>query len=283
MEAAFFDVDKTVIAKASMMAFARSFYREGLLSRRALVRGLWTQLLYVRFGADPERLARIRRSVLRITEGWEQERVREIVAASLAAVIPPITYAEAVELIDEHRRHGRRVYLVSASPAEVIEPIARHLGVHDAVASRARIDAAGRYTGEMERYNYGPAKAAILAEVAARDGIDLAGSWAYTDSATDLPMLDAVGHPVAVNPDRALRRIAEERGWETRRFRTAVPLPAGEGSAGTPAPVWVALAVPVVAVAGGTTLLWLRRRPGGVSWPSASWPRRRRDRRGHRG
>jgi HAD superfamily hydrolase (TIGR01490 family) len=278
VDAAFFDVDKTVIAKASMMAFAPSFYREGLIGRRALARGLWTQLLYVRFGASPEQLTRIRESVLTVIRGWEQERVREIVAASLDAVIPPITFAEALDVIAEHRAAGRRVYLVSASPAEVIEPLARHLGVGDAVASHARVDAEGRYTGEMERYAYGPMKAAILAEVAERDGIDLSRSWAYTDSATDLPMLEAVGHPVAVNPDRTLRRVAEERGWEIRRFRTPVVLPDARQSG--PSPVARAALIAPVVVLIGVTLWWRRRPPQGamVSWTSASWRRKNRSR-----
>jgi len=253
VEAAFFDVDKTVIAKASMMAFAPSFYREGLIGRRSLARGMWTQLLYVRFGAGPERLSRIRESVLSLIAGWEQARVRQIVTETLVAVIAPITYADAVGLIDEHRAAGRRVYVVSASPAEVIEPLARHLGADGALASRARVDASGRYTGEMERYAYGPQKAALVREVAAREGIDLSRSWAYSDSATDLPMLEAVGHPVCVNPDRALRGIAEERGWEVRRFRA----PAGPA---TPGPVKALLVPAVLALA--TTAWWWQRRPG---------------------
>lgn len=225
MEAAFFDLDKTVIAKASLMAFGKAFYREGLISRRNLARGLWTQVIYVRLGASAKKLAQIRRTVLEITQGWEQARVREIVAEGLVSVIDPITYPDAVGLIEAHRSASRRIYLVSAAPVEIVEPLARHLGVDEAIASLALVDRDGRYTGEMECYAYGPAKAALIREIADRDGVDLARSWAYSDSATDLPMLEVVGHPVAVNPDRALRRIAQLRDWEILRFSMVTKSP----------------------------------------------------------
>ncbi len=215
--AAFFDLDKTVIAKASLMAFSRQFYREGLLSRRNMASGLWAQLLFLRFGADAATLERLRHRVMRVIAGWEQERVRRIVTDAVSQVIGPITYREAVDLIKEHRAAGRRVYIVSAAPAEIVEPLARHLGVEEAIASRPAVSA-GKYTGQMESYTFGPQKAETMRAVAARDGLDLAASWAYSDSATDVPMLEAVGHPVAVNPERALRRIAHMRGWPVLRF-----------------------------------------------------------------
>ncbi len=231
MEAAFFDLDKTVIAKASMMAFGRPFYREGLISRSTVARGLWTQLIYLHLGASDQKLTRVRESVLSLTKGWEQHRVRQIVADALERVVEPITYAEALELIDAHRAAGRRVYLISASPAEIVEPLGRFLGVDESLASHARIDPDGRYTGEMDVYAYGPYKADLIREVARRDGVDLEASYAYSDSYTDLPMLEAVGHPVAVNPDRVLLRLARERDWEIRSFvlpvrlRDRVPAP----------------------------------------------------------
>jgi HAD superfamily hydrolase (TIGR01490 family) len=221
VEAAFFDLDKTVIARPSMMAFGPAFRREGLINRRALARGLWTQLLYVRFGAGPQRLERIRRSALAITTGWSQDHVSRIVTDTLRAVLEPITYAGAVELIAAHRAAGRRVYVVSAAPAEIVGPVAIHLGAHAAIATQGSVDAEGRYTGYIDQYCYGPAKAALMAQVAGREGIDLSASWAYSDSATDLPMLEVVGHPVAVNPDRTLLRIAAARGWPTLRFDKA--------------------------------------------------------------
>lgn len=218
MEAAFFDLDKTVIDRASIMAFARHFRREGLLSRRSIARGACAQLVYKHRGASERRLEKVRGSVLAITKGWDSRRVRSIVSEALVEAVDPIIYIEARELIEQHIRDGRRVYLVSAAPAEIVEPIAERLGVHRAVASVARVDGEGRYTGELEHYAYGPAKADAVKQIADRDGIDLEGSFAYSDSATDVPMLEAVGHPVAVNPDRRLREIAAERDWEVARF-----------------------------------------------------------------
>jgi HAD superfamily hydrolase (TIGR01490 family) len=218
VEAAFFDLDKTVIARSSMMAFAPSFRRHGLLSRRSMARGAWTQLVYLRWGAGPRRLARIQQSVLALTAGWSRAAVGELVAADIEAAIDPITHAEAVERILEHRAAGRTVVLVSAAPEEIVEPIGRRLGVDHVIASQAIIDADGRYTGRLARYAYGPAKAALIGDLAAERGIDLEASWAYTDSFTDLPMLEVVGHPVVVNPDRPLRRVARMRGWAVERF-----------------------------------------------------------------
>jgi HAD superfamily hydrolase (TIGR01490 family) len=215
--AAFFDLDKTVIAKASLIAFTRPFYREGLVTRRVLARGLWGQVLFVRYGAGAPALERLRRRALALTAGWEQERVKRVVADTLQQVIGPITYKEAVDLIEEHKQAGRQVYIVSAAPEEIVEPLARYLGAEGAIATQAAVSA-GRYTGQLLRYTYGPQKAATIRQIAARDGLDLNRSWAYSDSATDLPMLEAVGHPVVVNPDRALRRIAQMRGWPVLRF-----------------------------------------------------------------
>ncbi|MDQ2725277.1 MAG: HAD-IB family hydrolase, partial [Actinomycetota bacterium] len=178
MQAAFFDVDKTVIARSSMAAFAPAFRRQGLLRRRTLVRGAWTHLVFVRFGAGAKKLARLQRSVLAITAGWDQALVRRVVATELDAVILPVAFTDAIDAIDSHRRAGHRVYLVSAAPEEVVGPLAARLGVDGAIASQAAVDANGFYTGRMDRYVYGPAKAEAVAEFARRDGVVLADSWA---------------------------------------------------------------------------------------------------------
>lgn len=226
-EAAFFDLDKTVIAKASVVAFSRQFYREGLVTRRVLAQGLWAQVMFLRFGAKAKTLERLRHKMLRLTAGWEQEKVRSIVAETLAQVVGPITYRDALDLIDEHKRAGRRVYIVSAAPAEIVEPLADYLGAEEAIASQAAVNS-GRYTGHLLSYTYGPQKAEVIRQIAERDGLDLPNSWAYSDSATDLPMLEAVGNPVAVNPDRALRRIARMKNWPVMTFtELAVVTPSG--------------------------------------------------------
>jgi HAD superfamily hydrolase (TIGR01490 family) len=271
VEAAFFDLDKTVIAKASIMAFANDFRREGLLTRRTLAKGLWLQLVYVHLGAGSRKLNRIRQSVLALTRGWDQDHVRHIVGEKLSSAIDPITFCEAKDLIDEHRWQGRMVYLVSAAPAEIVDPVAQHLGAHGAVASVARIGADGRYTGDLERYAYGHEKAALICHLAGRDGLDLSGSFAYSDSATDLPMLEVVGHPVAVNPDRALRRIAQLRGWEILRFeRLLEPTwPLEAPAAGRTSRIWLgSAAAAAVAAAGGVgAVAWRHRSQWGFGHP----------------
>jgi HAD superfamily hydrolase (TIGR01490 family) len=266
--AAFFDLDKTVIAKASLIAFSRSFYREGLVSRRNLARGLWGQAFFVRFGARASTLERLRLRTLALTAGWEQERVKRIVANTLNQVVGPITYKEAVDLIAEHKGAGRRVYIVSAAPEEIVEPLARYLGAEGAIASQAVVSA-GRYTGQLLRYAYGPQKAATIRQIAERDALDLNESWAYSDSATDLPMLEVVGHPVAVNPDRALRRIAQMRGWPVLRFsEMMVVTPSGHRPL-RPGLVGAAGALVMGALLLGAAVL-VRRRAGSADKPATA-------------
>ncbi len=223
-QAAFFDLDKTVIARASMVAFGRPLYNGGLINRRTVLRALYGQLVYLHLGASDEKLERIREQVLRLTRGWEQARVAEIIEEALEQVVDPIIYAEAADLIDLHRAAGRSVVIVSASPAEIVVPLGRYLGADATIASKTHVDETGRYTGTMEFYAYGEFKAEAMRALAQREGIDLAESYAYSDSYTDLPMLEAVGHPVAVNPDRVLARYAREHGYEIARFVQPVRL-----------------------------------------------------------
>jgi HAD superfamily hydrolase (TIGR01490 family) len=222
--AAFFDLDKTVIAKASMVAFGRPLYHGGLIARRTVLRLLFGQLVYLHLGANEQKLARIRESVLRLTKGWDRDRVREIVGEAIEEIVEPIIFAEAADLIDWHRAEGRLVVIVSASPEEIVTPLSRFLGADACIASRARVDEEGRYTGSMEFYAYGPFKAEAIDALASERAVDLAASYAYTDSYTDLPMLEAVGHPVAVNPDRVLSRYAREHDYEILHFSHPVSL-----------------------------------------------------------
>ncbi len=275
--AAFFDLDKTVIAKASMVAFSGPLHRAGLVSKRMLLRAAWGQLAYAQFGATPAKLAKMRDSVLRLTRGWDQAEISEIVRDTLVEVVEPIVFDEALELMREHREQGRKVFIVSASPEEIVAPLARYLGVDEALATRAELDEHGRYTGRTERYCYGAEKVMAMAEAAERDGIDLAASYAYSDSATDLPMLEAVGHPVVVNPDRELQRAARANGWEVRRFSNRVPL---RERVPMPAPRHAALGGGAVAVALGAGFaarwLWDRRQAPTppASRAASRWPSR---------
>ena len=222
--AAFFDLDKTVIAKSSTLAFGGHLYRAGMLGRRTLLRAAVGHLMYLLFGADEEALDRAREAMLSLTKGWDRAEVERIVEEALEEVVAPLVYAEALFLIDEHVRAGRRVFIVSASPEEVVRPLAHYIGVADVIATRAKVDEHGKYTGEVEFYAYGTGKATAVEARAAADGISLADSYAYSDSMTDLPLLELVGHPHAINPERELRSIAEQRGWPILEFRRRVTL-----------------------------------------------------------
>jgi phosphoserine phosphatase len=195
--------------------------------------------------------------------------VSGIVRETFETIVAPIIYAEALELFEEHLDAGRKIFLVSSSPAEIVSHLAEYLGIDECIASRSRIDADGRYTGELDFYAYGPHKATAIREAAERDGIDLARSYAYSDSVTDVPMLEMVGHPVAVNPDRELARLARQREWEIREFDRPVRL---RRRVPTPAPT------PTAAVGGMLAALglgvagyrWTRREKVPLSTPSGS-------------
>lgn len=222
MEAAFFDLDKTVIAKASMLAFGPPFYKEGLISRRTAIRTAYAQLIYRHLGANDRKLARLRETVLDLTKGWDQNKVTQIVTKTLLDIVEPLIYKEALDLMDFHRNAGRLIYLVSASPIEILAPLGDFLNVDGVIGSKSRIDPEGRYTGEMEFYAYGQYKVEAMLELAEKEGLSLTDCYAYSDSYTDIPMLEAVGHPVAVNPDRVLTKRAREKGWEIVSFSKPV-------------------------------------------------------------
>ena len=215
--AAFFDLDRTLIARSSTLAFGPSFYRHGLLSRADMMRGALAQLRYRVSGADHRQMEKLKAHALQACRGWPADRVTEIVTEHLKDLILPYVYAEAWALLGDHRTAGQDVIIVSTSGQEVVAPIAALLGVDSVIATRMRI-ANGHYTGEMECYAYGEEKAVQVRRLAAERGYSLPGSYAYTDSVTDLPLLELVGHPRAVNPDRALRRIATVRGWPVLSF-----------------------------------------------------------------
>jgi HAD superfamily hydrolase (TIGR01490 family) len=247
MEAAFFDLDKTVISKSSSLALTRPFYRAGLVTRSQLLRGAYAQLVYLMLGADERRMDRAKEGMLALTKGWSKEEVEQVVREALEEVVDPFIYQEALDLVALHQALGRKVYIVSSSPEEVVRPLAERLGVDDVVATLAEcVD--GRYTGKLEFYCYREQKAERIVEMARQDGIDLQGSFAYSDSITDLPMLEAVGNPVAVNPDRELRRIAEQRGWRIRDFRRPVRLRARLPQVPRPSPVAVVVATALAAL-----------------------------------
>jgi HAD superfamily hydrolase (TIGR01490 family) len=256
--AAFFDLDKTIIARSSTLAFSKPFQAGGLISRRTVLRSAYAQFVYHVGGADHEQMEKMRQFLSALCAGWEVQTVRDIVAETLHTVVDPLVFDEAVSLIEEHHRAGRDVVIVSASGAEVVEPIGDLLGADAVVATQMRI-ADGRYTGEIDFYAYGENKAAALRGLAEEHHYDLSRSYAYSDSVTDLHMLEEVGHPYAVNPDRELRRLANERGWPVLVFtrpvalRRRMRLPQSR-------PTMAALALGTATALGGAVYVAARRR-----------------------
>ncbi|MEU9127853.1 HAD-IB family hydrolase [Kitasatospora sp. NPDC048540] len=221
--AAFFDLDKTIIAKSSALAFSRPFYQGGLINRRAVLKSAYAQFMFLLGGADHDQMEKLRAYLSTLTKGWNVQQVREIVAETLHGLIDPIIYDEAASLIEQHHAAGRDVVIVSSSGSEVVEPIGALLGADHVIATRLKVED-GRYTGEIEYYAYAENKASAIRELAAVEGYDLPNCYAYSDSSTDLPMLEAVGHPSAVNPDRALRKEALSREWPVLVFSRPVEL-----------------------------------------------------------
>jgi HAD superfamily hydrolase (TIGR01490 family) len=218
--AAFFDLDRTLLRRSSALALAGPFRRRGLISRRALMRAALWQALFVARGASGEAVRRAAEEGLVVLRGMTPAELQQLVADALGPVLRPLVYREPVELAAGHRERGEPVYIVSAALQEIVDALARDLGFDGAIGTVAEV-ADGVYTGRTLHARHAAGKAEAVRELAEREGLDLSASTAYSDSHTDLPFLEAVGNPVAVNPDRQLRRIAAERGWPILRFRTA--------------------------------------------------------------
>ena len=170
--AAFFDLDKTIIAKSSAMAFSKPFQAGGLISRRAVLRSAYAQFVYVVGGADHDQMEKMRHFMSQLVGGWDVATVREIVADTLHNVVDPLVYDEAVTLIEQHKLAGRDIVIVSTSGTEVVEPIGAMLGADIVVASRLQ-EVDGKYTGEIEYYAYAEEKAAAIRALAEERGYDL--------------------------------------------------------------------------------------------------------------
>jgi HAD superfamily hydrolase (TIGR01490 family) len=215
--AAFFDLDRTLLRRSSALALAGSFRERGLISRRQLLQAAAWQLLFVARGASHEAVRRGAEDGLGILAGYRPEDLRELVAEAMEPVLRPLVYAEPLRLVERHRERGEPVYVVSATLQEIVEAIAEDLGFDGALGTICEVRD-GHYTGRALRALHAEAKADCVRAVAESEGFDPSECTAYSDSHTDVPFLEAVGHPVAVNPDRELRRTAADRGWPVLEF-----------------------------------------------------------------
>lgn len=218
--AAFFDLDRTLMAGSSGFHWARAGARAGLIPRRQLYADAWANLQFRLQGSTDESTARVQERVGALIAGRRPVEFERLAPMVLAGVLPRL-YPRMLEAAYDHQDAGRSVYICTAASQDTAAMLAHVLGFDGGLGTELEVGADGRLTGRLSGpFNYGPGKPVRMRELAEREGIDLAASWAYSDSASDLPMLRAVGHPVVVNPDAELARVAAQEGWDVMRFET---------------------------------------------------------------
>lgn len=216
--AAFFDVDRTLLEGSSLLALARPLRHAGLLPVPTVLRAAFNQIWFALLGYSDDQLDGAAVAVAAAVAGIEVAALTEAGRVAIPRYVVPRIYDDARTAIAAHRANGDKVFLVSSAPIELVSELGRLLGVDGVAASVAEVSN-GRYTGRLTSFCHGQAKAAAVRDLARIHGIDLAASSAYGDALSDLPMLNSVGHPVAVNADRRLRAVANALNWEQRRFR----------------------------------------------------------------
>lgn len=222
--AAFFDLDHTIIATSASFAFNNEFIKSGLMTRMSLAKMAVSHLAITFTPSAIGGHEKARELAGNAVRGMTRTEVQRVISESLDEIIAPKVFAEAKELIADHRNRGHEVIVLSAGAAEMVEPVVRMLGVTRFRATEMQVDAEGRYTGTIDFYCHGQAKRQAMDELSETLGLHLPSSYAYSDSDSDIAMLGAVGHPVAVNPNRMLRREAVQRGWPILEFSNPTPL-----------------------------------------------------------
>ena len=210
--AAFFDLDRTLIAGSSAFVFARAARDAGFIRLQDFVGDVYHALRFRFFGSSDETTIDVRERILKAAGGTRQSdliALNELVLPELLGLIRP----EARAILEQHHDAGRETWIVSASPIEIVEPLANALGMTGGIGTRGEVEN-GVYTGRLDGpFCYGKGKAEAITALAKERGIDLANSWSYSDSMSDLPMMKVVGHAVAVNPDAQLAEISRQKGW----------------------------------------------------------------------
>jgi HAD superfamily hydrolase (TIGR01490 family) len=215
--AAFFDLDKTLIEGSSAIHFGRAAYRRGLVTKRQLAKDLWANVKFRLRGSTDEETDALRQRILDSIAGHRVVDLARLGPEMLAGILPR-AYPEMLDVAWRHQDEGRDVYIVTAASQELADTMASVFVFHGGIGMRSEVRE-GFYTGRPAGpFTYREGKAEAIREVAEREGYDLSESWAYSDSESDLPMLRAVGHPVAVNPDSHLLATAREEGWQVMTF-----------------------------------------------------------------
>ncbi|MGH2716023.1 MAG: HAD family hydrolase [Thermoleophilaceae bacterium] len=252
--AAFFDLDKTLIEGSSALHFARAAYKHGMLSRRQLVRDGWANVKFRIRGSTDQGTDVLRQRILDAIAGQRVVDLQRLGPDVLAGILP-LLYREVLAEAFAHQDAGRPAYIVTAASQELADVLAHVLTFDGGIGMRSEVRD-GVYTGQAAGpFTYREGKAEAIREIAVREGIDLGESYAYSDSESDLPMMRAVGNPVAVNPDAALEKVARVEGWRIMRFDRLGPI------------IKLGSAVLAVALVGGG---------GGYAVARARRPKRRR-------
>lgn len=216
--AAFFDLDRTLMAGSSGLHFARAAYRTGMVSRWQMAGWAVDHLRYRLRGSTDDETRELMEEAEELLRGVSERQLKRLVPDMLAGILPRI-YPQMLEEVRDHQDAGRPTFIVSAAGDGIVRLLAAVLDMDGGIGTRYELDAEGNYTGRLDGgLTYGSGKVPPMRRYAAEHGLDLDASWAYSDSASDLPMLELVGNPVAVNPDAELAAIARERGWHTMRF-----------------------------------------------------------------
>ena len=220
---AIFDLDKTIIDTSASMAYRRPMAERGLIGTTEMLRMMALLGNYMLTTHTEDHMNTTKEALIGMIKGRDEVALRSIAQDALTEVITPYIYSEARELLDWHRRQGHAIAIVTASASVMVEPIAAELKIDHLIATELEV-IDGKFTGKVLHFNKGTAKVQRIHELAKTNGYTLANSYAYSDSATDIPMLKLVGNPTAVNPDRPLRKAAMSHGWPIRRFEKPEPL-----------------------------------------------------------
>ena len=216
--AAFFDLDRTLISGSSGLPWARAATKAGLISRRQMAAWGVDAVRFRLRGSTDEATERLMGEIKQVLNGVSARQIARMAPEVLLGVLPRI-YPEMLAEVHAHQDEGRPTFIVSAAGDELVRLLARILYMEGGIGTAYEVDGEGRFTGDLGgAFMYGEGKVEAIRRFAAEHGIDLAASYAYSDSASDLPMLRAVGNPVVVNPDDGLARIAREEGWRVMRF-----------------------------------------------------------------
>lgn len=203
---------------SSGMEFAKVARDRGIITRSQMAKWGWDHMLYRLRGATDEETAQlieVAKATLRDVSAVDVERMWPAILTGILAKVNPQMLTE----IHRHQDAGRKTYIVSAAGSQMVSSLATVLGMDGGIGTRYVVNEEAMYTGDLDgSFVYGPGKVHEIERIAGDEGIDLSTSWAYSDSVSDLPMLEAVGNPVVVNPDSALSKIAAEREWQIMRF-----------------------------------------------------------------